>query len=57
MLYSYDIFDTLLTRKTATPKGIFSVIQSIILLIINDEYLFGCRKILILKFVHIALEV
>ena len=26
-LYSFDIFDTLITRKTATPKGIFSVMQ------------------------------
>ena len=27
MLYSYDIFDTILTRKTATPHGIFALMQ------------------------------
>jgi FMN phosphatase YigB (HAD superfamily)/2-polyprenyl-3-methyl-5-hydroxy-6-metoxy-1,4-benzoquinol methylase len=26
-LYSFDIFDTLITRKTATPKGIFALLQ------------------------------
>lgn len=26
-LYSFDIFDTLITRKTATPKGIFTIMQ------------------------------
>lgn len=26
-LYSFDIFDTLITRKTATPAGIFALIQ------------------------------
>lgn len=26
-LYSFDVFDTLITRKTATPKGIFAIIQ------------------------------
>ena len=26
-LYSYDVFDTLITRKVATPKGIFAVMQ------------------------------
>ena len=29
-LYSYDIFDTIVTRKVATPQGIFSVIQKIL---------------------------
>lgn len=28
MLYSFDVFDTLLTRKTATPHGIFAIMQS-----------------------------
>lgn len=27
MIYSFDIFDTLITRKTATPKGIFAIMQ------------------------------
>lgn len=27
-LYSYDVFDTVFTRRTATPKGIFSLIQN-----------------------------
>ena len=27
MLYSFDIFDTLITRRTATPKGIFAIMQ------------------------------
>ena len=27
MLYSFDIFDTLITRRTATPKGIFSLVE------------------------------
>ena len=26
-MYSFDVFDTLIARKTATPKGIFSLIQ------------------------------
>ncbi len=29
-LYSFDIFDTLITRKTATPKGIFLLVQELI---------------------------
>lgn len=36
MLYSYDVFDTLITRKTGTPKGIFTIIQHI--LITYPEY-------------------
>ena len=27
MLYSFDIFDTLITRRVAEPKGIFAVMQ------------------------------
>ncbi len=27
-MYSFDIFDTLITRKTATPTGIFAVMQN-----------------------------
>lgn len=27
MLYSFDIFDTLITRNTATPAGIFAIMQ------------------------------
>ena len=27
-LYSFDIFDTLITRNTANPKGIFAIIQN-----------------------------
>lgn len=27
-LYSFDIFDTLVTRTTATPKGIFAIMQN-----------------------------
>lgn len=30
MLYSYDVFDTLITRTTATPKGIFSIVDHIL---------------------------
>ena len=26
-LYSFDIYDTLITRKTATPEGIFALMQ------------------------------
>lgn len=26
-LYSYDIFDTLITRETATPVGVFVLMQ------------------------------
>ena len=26
-MYSFDVFDTLITRKTGTPKGIFAVVQ------------------------------
>ena len=29
-LYSFDIFDTLVTRKTATPSGIFLVMQELL---------------------------
>ncbi len=35
-LYSYDIFDTLITRKVATPHGIFALMQS--RLISSGEY-------------------
>lgn len=28
MLYSFDVFDTLITRTTATPQGIFALMQS-----------------------------
>ena len=28
-LYSFDIFDTLITRKLASPKGIFSIMQKV----------------------------
>ena len=35
-LYSFDIFDTLVTRPTATPVGIFSIIQN--QMIINDKF-------------------
>lgn len=31
MIYSFDIFDTLITRKTATPKGIFAIMQRYLL--------------------------
>ena len=27
-MYSFDVFDTLITRKTAVPKGIFAIMQS-----------------------------
>ena len=27
MLYSFDIFDTIITRNTATPDGIFALMQ------------------------------
>ena len=27
-MYSFDVFDTLITRRTATPKGIFALMQS-----------------------------
>lgn len=30
-LYSFDIFDTLITRKTATPQGIFAIMQETLL--------------------------
>lgn len=29
-LYSFDIFDTLITRKTATPRGIFCIVQDVL---------------------------
>lgn len=35
-LYSFDVFDTLITRKTATPTGIFALIQKE--LIINNKF-------------------
>lgn len=35
MMYSFDIFDTLITRKTAVPGGIFAVMQSELR---KDEY-------------------
>ncbi len=28
MLYSFDVFDTLITRNTATPQGIFALMQN-----------------------------
>ena len=27
MLYSFDVFDTVITRKTATPQGIWKMMQ------------------------------
>lgn len=36
-MYSFDVFDTLITRKTATPEGIFALIQE--KLIKKQEYL------------------
>ena len=30
-LYSFDIFDTLITRTTATPRGIFAIMQDVLL--------------------------
>lgn len=27
-LVSFDVFDTLVTRRTATPKGIFSLMEN-----------------------------
>ena len=35
-LYSFDIFDTLITRKTCTPSGIFAIMQKII----NEDKLY-----------------
>ena len=29
-MYSFDVFDTLITRVTATPKGIFALIQNLL---------------------------
>ena len=29
-LYSFDIFDTIITRKVAKPNGIFALMQNII---------------------------
>lgn len=37
-LYSFDIFDTLITRTTAQPKGIFTIMQDIL---ISDEKYFS----------------
>ena len=30
-LYSFDIFDTLVTRRVASPNGIFAIMQSILI--------------------------
>ena len=38
MLYSFDVFDTLITRNTATPLGIFTLIQH---KLCNDELYAG----------------
>ncbi len=35
-MYSFDVFDTLITRATATPKGIFAVMER--KLFLNEEY-------------------
>ncbi|WP_034445657.1 hypothetical protein [Butyrivibrio sp. AE2032] len=34
MLYSFDVFDTVITRKTVRPDGIFAFMQDVV---INDE--------------------
>ena len=26
-LYSFDVFDTLITRRTATPRGVFRIVE------------------------------
>lgn len=38
MVYSFDIFDTLITRATAEPKGIFTIMQVILM---GDGRYFG----------------
>ena len=30
MVYSFDVFDTLITRKTATPQGVFAYMQKVL---------------------------
>ena len=30
MVYSFDVFDTLITRTTAEPKGIFLIMQEVL---------------------------
>ena len=30
MVYSFDVFDTLITRTTAEPKGIFTIMEEIL---------------------------
>uniref|UniRef100_UPI004055BB9C HAD family hydrolase n=1 Tax=Acetatifactor sp. TaxID=1872090 RepID=UPI004055BB9C len=30
MVYSFDVFDTLITRKTATPQGVFAYMQRVL---------------------------
>jgi len=37
-MYSFDVFDTLITRKTATPKGIFALMQD---KLVKDEQYIG----------------
>lgn len=37
-MYSFDIFDTLITRSTAVPKGIFMIMQNIL---IKDREIYG----------------
>ena len=42
VLYSFDVFDTLITRRTAVPKGIFDIIQDTLFqLNLKDDYNFS----------------
>ena len=34
-LYSFDIFDTLVTRRVATPRGIFAIMQNFLIMNTN----------------------
>jgi len=51
-VYSFDIFDTLVTRETATPRGIFLIVQYRL----RNEYAERFPAQLVEEFFHIRLE-
>ncbi|OOM79954.1 hypothetical protein [Clostridium sp. BL-8] len=52
-MYTFDVFDTLITRKTATPEGIFALIQKKIQR--NKEYL-GFSEYIKNNFYHLRIN-
>lgn len=53
MLYSFDVFDTLITRTTATPQGIFALMQNKLM---NDIRFVGISRYIRENFYHLRIH-